>query len=40
VGRDFWHINGLDKERVVIIPNGVDTEHFNPYKTNPDIIKK
>jgi len=39
VGRDFWHINGLDKERVVVIPNGVDTEHFNPYKTNPDIIK-
>jgi glycosyltransferase involved in cell wall biosynthesis len=39
VGRDFWHINGLDKERVVVIPNGVDTEHFNPYKTNPDVIK-
>jgi glycosyltransferase involved in cell wall biosynthesis len=39
LGRDFWHEYGLNKERVVVIPNGVDTEHFNPYKTNPDIVK-
>jgi len=39
LGRDFWHENGLDKGRIVVIPNGVDTEHFNPAKTNPGIIK-
>jgi glycosyltransferase involved in cell wall biosynthesis len=39
LGRDFWHEYGLNKERVAVIPNGVDTEHFNPDKTNPDIIK-
>jgi len=39
LGRDFWHENGLSKERITIIPNGVDTEHFNPAKTNPNIIK-
>jgi len=39
LGRDFWHENGLDKGRIVVIPNGVDTEHFNPAKTNPSIIK-
>ena len=38
LGRDFWHENGLDKGRIVVIPNGVDTEHFNPAKTNPSII--
>jgi glycosyltransferase involved in cell wall biosynthesis len=39
LGRDFWYENGLDEERIAVIPNGVDTEHFNPYKTNPSIIK-
>jgi glycosyltransferase involved in cell wall biosynthesis len=39
LGRDFWHEYGLNKERVAVISNGVDTEHFNPDKTNPDIIK-
>jgi len=39
LGREFWNEYGLDKERIVVIPNGVDTEHFNPYKTNPDVIK-
>lgn len=39
VGRDFWNEYGLDKERIVVIPNGVDTEHFNPSKTNPNIVK-
>jgi len=39
LGRDFWYEYGLDEERVVVIPNGVDTEHFNPYKTDPGIIK-
>jgi len=39
LGRDFWYEYGLDGERIAVIPNGVDTEHFNPYKTDPDIIK-
>jgi glycosyltransferase involved in cell wall biosynthesis len=39
LGRDFWHEYGLIKERVAVIPNGVDTEHFNPDKINPDMIK-
>jgi len=39
LGREFWHEYGLDEEKVTVIPNGVDTEHFNPYKTNPNIIK-
>jgi glycosyltransferase involved in cell wall biosynthesis len=39
LGRDFWYEYGLNKERVVVVPNGVDTEHFNPDKTNPDMIK-
>jgi len=39
LGRDFWYEYGLDGERIAVIPNGVDTEHFNPYKTDPAIIK-
>ncbi|MGC9069350.1 MAG: glycosyltransferase [Thermoprotei archaeon] len=39
VGRKFWNDYGLDKEKIVIIPNGVDTEHFNPNKANSKAIK-
>ncbi len=40
VGRDFWNDYGVDKGKVVVIPNGVDTEHFNPNKVNPKSIKE
>jgi len=36
----FWHEYGLNKERIVVIPNGVDTEHFNLAKANPNIVRK
>jgi len=39
LGREFWHKYGLDEEKIAVIPNGVDTEHFNPYKTSANIIK-
>jgi glycosyltransferase involved in cell wall biosynthesis len=39
VGREFWKNYGLDEEKVVVIPNGVDTEHFNPNKADSKAIK-
>jgi len=38
--REFWYEYGLNKERIVVIPTGVDIEHFNPDKANPNILRK
>jgi glycosyltransferase involved in cell wall biosynthesis len=38
--REFWSEYGLNKERIVVIPTGVDIEHFNPAKANPNILRK
>ncbi len=32
--KDFlWHNFGLDRDKIFVIPNGVDTEHFSPADT-------
>ena len=38
--REFWSEHGLNKERIVVIPTGVDIEHFNPDKANPNLLRK
>jgi len=40
VGRNFWKEIGANEKKIVVIPNGVDTKHFDPNKANKEVIKE
>lgn len=41
VGRDRWTEYGLDRKKIAVIPNGVDTKHFSPKETkDSDLMKR
>jgi len=40
VGRNFWKEIGANEKKIAVIPNGVDTKHFDPNKADKEKIRE